>query len=151
MNEIKITATREQLIYSLKSTGISRRIDNMNLHLEYNYILLDDAKAAAKVNHYKGAKTFIKCKVFITRKPGMYGHQFMAAIWCNADGNWWQASGAITKGYGYCKVSTAIENAFTALGITDNMIDHFGGTGLHERALEALAAKLAGQKSWFSV
>ena len=150
MNEIKIKATRAKLMASLQDSDISRRIDKMDLYQTYNYILLHDAKEAAKDERYKRAKTFVKCKVYVTASAGTYGHQFLAAIWCNAEGQWWQASGSMTGGCGYDKISTAIENAFDSLGI-GGMIDHFGGTGLHEKALEALAAKLAGRKAWLTV
>lgn len=145
-----IKATRKQLINSLQSSDINRRIDNMSIYREYNYILLDDAKRAAKES-YKRANCFITCKVYVTERPGTYGHQFMAAIWIKVDGEWYQASGSITGGCGYDKISTAIDSAIRTIGLDSKHVDYFAGVGNHDQVLAELAGVLAGRKAWFTV
>lgn len=149
MNTNYVKANRKQIISSLQSSDISRRIDKMDLHTEYKYILLDDAKRATKES-YKHARAFVHCKVYVTANPGTYGHQFMAAIWITVDGKWYQASGSITGGCGYDKISTAIDSAVRSIGLDSKQVDYFAGVGDHEEVLGSLADKLAGRKAWFS-
>ena len=147
-----IIASRAKLLSSLCERNISRKIDKMGLYKDYEYILLDAAKVASKDSNYKKPKSFITCRIYVTSKPGMYGHQFLAAVWVNVDGQYHQASGSgLTGGCGYDKVSTAVDDAFRSLGLGSDMAKNFGGTGEHEKVLDELAGILAGRKAWFKV
>ncbi len=150
MKKTYTKANRKTLIGALKESNIDRRIDKMNLYQEHKYFLLDDAKAANKPNNYKhAAKTTIRCKIFVTNKSGVYGYQFLAAIWISADGQWYQASGSMTGGCGYDKVSSAVDSAIRALGLSSDIVDHFGGTGQHEEVLSEIMGVIAGRRAWF--
>jgi len=144
-----VKATRKQIVEALKSSDISRRIDNMDLYSLYKFYLMDDAKKAAKEPRRKDARSFVHCKVYVTNKPGVYGYQFLAALWVLADGRWYQASGTLTGGCGYDKISTAVDSAFDAIGLGHDEVESFAGVGTHEQALGELAGKLAGRKAWF--
>ena len=148
-----ITATRAKLLSSMRDGYILAKIHNMELHCEYQYILLEQAKFSAQDDRWKKPKNFITCRVYITRKPGVYGHQFLSALWINnVDGQYCQASGSgLTGGCGYDKVSTAVNDAVRSLGLGYDVIKDFGGTGEHEKALDDLAGILAGRKAWFKV
>ena len=147
-----VTATRAKLLSSLQSGNISRKIDKMDLYTDFEYILLDDAKVAAKDGNYKKPKSLITCRIYVTSKPGMYGYQFLAAMWVNANGQYYQASGSgLTGGCGYDKVSTAVDNAIRSLELGYDTVKDFGGTGEHEKVLDQLAGILAGRKAWFKV
>ena len=143
-----VKVNRKQIIQSLEASDISRRIDKMDLHREYNYYLLDDAKKACKES-YKRIKETICCNVYVTARPGTFGYQFLSAVWIKIDGNWYQASGSLTSGYGYDKESTAIEYALRAVGLDRDKVDYFGGTGQQEQILDELMSVLAGRKAWF--
>lgn len=147
-----INASAKTLTASMQKCDISRKIDKMDLYCDYEYILLDAAKIAAKEERYKKTKSFITCRIYVTRKSGVYGYQFLAALWVNVNGQYYQASGSgLTGGCGYDKVSTAVDNAFRSLGLGPDMVKYFDGTGDHEKVLDALAGILAGRKSWFKV
>lgn len=145
-----VNATRSKILSALKAEDISRRLDNMDIYREYNYILLGDAKEASKTDP-RTPRSTICCRVYVTNKSGVYGYQYMAAIWINVDGQWHHASGSLTGGCGYDKISTAVESAFRAIGLDSKIVDHFGGTGQHERIMEELMEVLAGRKAWFKV
>ena len=147
-----ITVTRGKILSSLCERNISRKIDKMDLYRDFEYILLDSAKVASKDGHYKKPKNFITCRIYVTNKAGMYGHQFLAVLWVNIDRQSYQASGSgLTAGCGYDKVSTAVDNAFRSLGLGPDMVEYFNGTGEHEKVLDELAGILAGRKAWFKV
>ena len=148
---------RKSLISSLVSSNINRKLDKMELYQRYRYILLEDAKKAAKDNDVSGSyysrqpRTMIDCKIYVTPRPGVYGHQFMAAIWITADGETYQASGSMSGGCGYEKVSDAVNSAFMGIGLYCDQVKYFSGTGQHEQVLQELASTLAGRKQWFMV
>jgi hypothetical protein len=144
-----VKATRKQLIGSLKESNISRRIDKMDLYREYKFYLMDDAKKAAKAANYKRALSFVHCKVYVTNKQGVYGYQFLAVLRIVADGKWYEASGTLTGGCGYDKISTAIDSAVRYIGLNHDLVKSFGGVGNHDQVLSELAGKLAGRKAWF--
>lgn len=146
-----IKATRAQLIANMKAGDISRRTDTMEVCQRYQYFSLDEAKKAAGSADYKRPGTLLDCRVYVTNRSGTYGHQFLAAIWVHVDGERYQASGTMTGGCGYDKISTAVGSAFGALGLDSSLVGYFSGTGQHEQVLDELAAKLAGRKSWFKV
>ena len=147
-----IKATRAQLIASLKACDISRRTDKTDTYQEWNYVLLDDAAKAAKEEpRYRRPRSTICCRVYVTNKSGMYGYQFLAAVWVVIDGQHYQASGPLTGGCGYDKISTAVDDALRALGLDSKAVDHFGGTGQHEDVLDELMDVLAGRKAWIKV
>ena len=147
-----ITTTRAKLLESLQERNVSHKIDKMDLYRDFEYILLDSAKVASKNSDYKKPKSFITCRIYVTSKAGTYGHQFLAVMWVNIDGQSRQASGSgLTGGCGYDKVSTAVADAFRSLGIGSDMVKDFGGTGEHEKVLDELASILAGRKAWFKV
>jgi len=145
-----ITATREQIIANLKDSDISRKIDTMALDREYKYVLLSAATEAAG-NSRKEAPTMIHCKVFCTNRAGTYGYQFMAAIWIKVGGDWYQASGSLTRGCGYDKISTAVDSAVRTIGLGSDLVGYFNGTGEHETVMDELAEVLADGKPWFKV
>ena len=147
-----ITAPRAKLLSSMQDCNILAKIDKMDLYRDYEYILLEQAKFSSQDDHYKKPKSFITCRIYVTSKAGMYGHQFLAAVWINIDGQSRQASGlGLTGGCGHDKVSTAVDDAFRSLGLGPDMVKYFDGTGDHEKALDELASILAGRKSWFKV
>lgn len=151
--KIEIKATRKQLIAAMGEHNISRRINKMDLHDRYRRILVSDAVKASKTDNRYQPRTLIDCRVYVTHGAGMYGHQFLAAIWIrdHVTGSYYQASGSMTSGCGYDKVSTAIDSACRALGLNSDLLPYFDGTGQHEEALDALAQKLAGRRAWFRV
>lgn len=151
MKKEYIKTTRKQIIAALQSSDISSRIDKMDRHATYKFILMDDAKKAAKDDRYKTAKTFVECRVYVNATSGIYGHQFMAALWIHVDGKYYQASGAMTSGCGYDKISAAIDSAARSIGLDSDMVNYFSGTGEHKQVLGELADVLAGRKAWFAV
>lgn len=147
-----IAAPRTALIAAMRDGYIDRRIDKMDRYEVRNYILLDYAKAAAKNTTYPAPEATIEVRIYATNKPGTYGHQFMAAIWVHTpEGGYYQASGAMTGGCGYDKVSTAVDSAIRALGLDYNHIADFAGTGLHWAVMREFMAVLAGRRQWFEV
>lgn len=152
-----VIANRKSIIASLASSDISRKIDKMRLHQRFRYILIDEAKKAAQGNSNSGAyynmqpRAMIDCKIYVTQRPGMYGHQYMAAIWITVDGQTYQASGNMSSGCGAEKKSNAVNSAFMGLGLYCDQVKYFSGTGRHEEVLQELASTLAGRKLWFMV
>jgi hypothetical protein len=144
-----VKATRKQIIGALKESNISQRINKMDLYREYKFYLMDDAKKAAKEPRRKDARSFVHCKVYVTNKPGVYGYQFLAALWIVVDGKWYEASGTLTGGCGYDKISMAIDSAVRYIGLDRDLVKSFAGVGTHEQVLSELARKLAGRKAWF--
>jgi len=144
-----VKATRKQIIEALKASDISRRIDKMDLYQEYKFYLLEDVKKASHGTLSKRARSFVKCKVYVTNKQGTYGYQFMAALWVVVDDKWYQASGNLTGGCGYDKISTAIDSAVSSIGLDHKLVKSFSGVGTHDQVLSELAHKLAGRKAWF--
>lgn len=147
-----IKANRPQILAALKSGSIDRRIDKMDLSQVRNFILLQDASKAAQDDRYKNPTATVAVKVYVTSKAGMYGHQFIAAIWVRTpEGGHYQASGTMTGGCGYDKPSTAVDSAIRALGLDYSIVSAFEGTGQHWDALRELMQVLAGRKQWFEV
>jgi hypothetical protein len=96
-----IKATRRQLIENMKAENISRRTDTMEPHRRFQYFLLDAAKKAASSPGYKRARTLIDCRVYVTNRPGAYGHQYLAAVWVS-----WTGSGTKPAGPSRAAVAT---------------------------------------------
>lgn len=149
--KIEIKATRKQLLAAMGEHNISRRIDTMDLHDKYRRILVSDAVEASQTN--KKPLILIECHVYVTHGAGTYGHQFLAAIWIrdHVTGNYYRASGSLTSGCGYDKISEAVDSSCRTLGLDSDLLPRFDGTGQHEESLDALAQKLAGRKAWFRV
>ena len=143
---MKIKATKKQIIAGLQSEDITRQIDKMDLYSEFKVISLEDAKAGSQ-SPYKNPKTTIHVKTYVTSRGGTYGYQLLSCVWIKVDGEWYQASGSKTSGYGCDKISSAIGSAFRAVGV-HNYID---GTGQHEEFIQLLAKKLLVRKPFIIV
>jgi hypothetical protein len=130
----------------LREVNISRRVDKMDISETFRFTtpaLLREFATACEAPDADGTATvraMVTCKVYCTRTSGMYGYQFMAAIWVSTPDAWYQASGRLTGGCGYDKVSEAIDDALEQMGAFAQWPDlpRCGGRGV-ERALELLA------------
>ena len=92
--------------------------------------------------------TLVDCRLYVTRRQGVYGYQFAACIWVRLpDGDFFSSAGSRTTGWGYCKESKAISSALQGIGYPVE----FGGAGTHKEHISRLAQAVAGGRAFHLV
>lgn len=84
-------------------------------------------------------------RAIVTARFYMPGSQVHCCVWINS-GDVYTSGGAVAGGYGYHKMSQALESALIDAGVTLNR--HFGGTGegAMREAMLAIGRKVTGKR-----
>jgi hypothetical protein len=95
-----------------------------------------------------GGNTLVDCRLYVSRRQGVYGYQFAAAVWVSpSNGVFFSSAGSRTTGWGYCKESKAISSALQGIGYPVE----FGGAGTHKEHISRLAQAVAGGRAFHLV